>query len=63
MQTAAAQKTLSLDALNIPDKSTLSLRSTQNDLLHFSGRNVQMNEALPRSPRRCTFRPIGDSNG
>ena len=31
-----AQKTLSLDALNIPDNSTLSLRSTQNDLLHFS---------------------------
>lgn len=52
-----AQKTLSLDALNIPDKSTLSLRSTQNDLLHFSGRNVQMNEATSEITKEMHIPP------
>ena len=52
-----AQKTLSLDALNIPDNSTLSLRSTQNDLLHFSGRNVQMNEATSEITKEMHIPP------
>lgn len=52
-----AQKPLSLDALNIPDNSTLSLRSTQNDLLHFSGRNVQMNEATSEITKEMHIPP------
>lgn len=58
-----AQKTLSLDALNIPDKSTLSACAPRRTTSCIFRTERQMNGQHPRSPRRCTFRRIGGSNG